>query len=234
MNTENSSLFLQPYPSFSLDDCEALRQLIARVLKPGCRILEIGSWLGAGSTRAIIEQLIPVQDTRLYCVDTWQGSPNVARHVQIARDYDILGTFRHNVEQSGGKDCVRQLVMTSQEAAELVVDNFFDLVFIDGDHSYLQTRNDIEIWRPKVRNGGILCGHDCECRPTNLLRENILASKSEECIDGQGTRFAAIHPGVVVAVDESFGGAAHLWAEQAIKRPDGSMGYATLWDTVCL
>lgn len=231
-STVNNPLFLQPYPPFSPDDCEALRQLVSRILKPGCRILEVGSWLGTGSTRAIIEMLLPVPDALLYCVDTWQGSPNVGRHLQIVQNYDVLATFRHNVELSGGRDRVKQLVMTSQEAAKTVADNSFDLVFIDGDHSYLQTSKDIERWHPKVRNGGILCGHDCECRPAGELRNRIILAKEDDCIDGQGTVFAAIHPGVVVAVEEAFEGAAHLWGEHSLLRDDGSKGYSTIWDIV--
>ncbi len=36
----------------------------------------------------------------------------------------------------------------------------FDLVFIDGDHSYEAVREDIEAWFPLVSANGILCGDD--------------------------------------------------------------------------
>ena len=52
-----------------------------------------------------------------------------------------------------------------------------DVVFIDADHSYDACRNDMMLWWPKVKPGGIFCGHD--------YNEN--------------------HPGVVKAVDEWFG-----------------------------
>lgn len=35
-----------------------------------------------------------------------------------------------------------------------------DLVFIDGDHTYQQVREDIWMWLPHIVEGGILCGHD--------------------------------------------------------------------------
>ena len=35
-----------------------------------------------------------------------------------------------------------------------------DLVFIDADHREEGVIRDIEAWRPKIREGGILCGHD--------------------------------------------------------------------------
>lgn len=226
-------LYLANYPSFSVDDRSALAALVDRVARPGCRILEIGSWLGAGSTRTIIERIRTLDGARLYCVDTWKGSANVQRHAEIVRDYDVQATFRHNVEIAGGSDCIRQIVMPSAEAAYLVSDHVFDLVFIDGDHAYAHTRDDIARWHPKVKRGGILCGHDCETRLNDSLRQRIMDARNEDCIAGDGTVFAAIHPGVVLAVHEAFGSSAHLWAEQPIEHEDGTSGRATLWDVAC-
>jgi predicted O-methyltransferase YrrM len=223
-------LYLNNYPSFGGDDKEALRLLVRQVLKPKCRILEIGSWLGAGSTRVIVEELKSINDGRLYCVDTWKGSKNVSRHQDIVAKYDIFGTFLHNVKEAGGDGYVHPLVMNSSSAAAIVADGCFDLVFIDGDHSYVSTKEDIQLWKPKVRVGGILCGHDCECRPSVRLRDTIYSSRDADHISGEGTPFSVIHPGVVVAVDELFDGSANLWAETPICRADGTYGRATLWD----
>lgn len=50
--------------------------------------------------------------------------------------------------------------MRSVEFARTVPDNFYDYVFIDGDHSYAAVRDDIAAWYPKVKTGGLFCGHD--------------------------------------------------------------------------
>ena len=55
---------------------------------------------------------------------------------------------------------LRFLRMTSEEAAPLFPDSYFDFVYIDGDHSYDAVCKDIELWLPKVRWGGLLGGHD--------------------------------------------------------------------------
>lgn len=225
-------LFLDSFPSFGPDDQTALRALIRRVLAPECVMLEVGSWLGTGSTRVFIEELSRVRGARLICVDTWRGSPNVSRHREIVRDYDVFSTFRHNAESMGAGDFVHPMLMPSQVAASLIRDHSLDLVFIDGDHSYACTRDDISGWLPKVRQGGILAGHDCECRPIGDLTSVIAMSRDDDHIQGCGTPFAALHPGVIMAVHELFDGQAHLWADEPLSRPDGTIGRATLWDIV--
>ena len=66
--------------------------------------------------------------------------------------------------------------MPSVDAALAMAEGSVDLVFIDGSHEEADVRQDIEVWRPNVRRGGILAGHDYQ--PEN--------------------------PGVVAAVDDLF------------------------------
>ncbi len=35
-----------------------------------------------------------------------------------------------------------------------------DSVFIDGDHTYESASGDIEAWKPLIKQGGLICGHD--------------------------------------------------------------------------
>ncbi|HEY0981126.1 class I SAM-dependent methyltransferase [Schlesneria sp.] len=54
----------------------------------------------------------------------------------------------------------RQIVpCPSITGAEIAPDNL-DFIFIDGDHSYTGLNADLVAWWPKLRPGGIFCGHD--------------------------------------------------------------------------
>jgi len=48
----------------------------------------------------------------------------------------------------------------SVAAADSVAERTLDLVFLDARHDYQAVVEDMDAWRPKVRPGGILAGHD--------------------------------------------------------------------------
>lgn len=48
----------------------------------------------------------------------------------------------------------------SEDGAAMFSDELFDFVFIDGNHYYDFVCADIKAWLPKVKQGGILAGHD--------------------------------------------------------------------------
>lgn len=48
----------------------------------------------------------------------------------------------------------------SVKAADFFGAGTFDLVFIDTSHEEEQTKREILAWSPKLKPGGLLCGHD--------------------------------------------------------------------------
>ena len=55
---------------------------------------------------------------------------------------------------------LKTMRLTSLEAAKLFPDGSLCCVYIDADHTFDSVTEDIKAWLPKVRSGGVLCGHD--------------------------------------------------------------------------
>jgi predicted O-methyltransferase YrrM len=96
-------------------------------------------------------------------VDLWKAQP--LRSVEGAETYDtepheenLQRLVEINQQYLGGR--INILRMSTLEASRLVADQTQDFVFIDADHTEEGCRADIEAWTPKIRPGGLICGHD--------------------------------------------------------------------------
>lgn len=202
-------------PEIHPADVGVLTFLLNEVKHKDMVVVEVGSWVGNGSTRVIVETIRDVKGT-LYCVDTWAGSDNVSHHRQYrARFNSMFMLFSENVRQYQGRDIVKPLAMPSLEASKLFPDKSVDLVFIDANHGYSHVKQDLLAWLPKVRSGGFLCGHDCDASYQDLdanLKAAIEPHCEEDCFENDTLAGpTAFHPGVVKAVHEIFGNKADLW-----------------------
>ena len=103
---------------------------------------EIGVAIGDNAS----EMLKEWPELKLILVDSYWHSLEWAKRTQ-----DRLAEFN---------DRVTWYIQDSQEASREVQDNSLDFVYIDADHTYRDCYMDIRIWYPKVKSGGVLCGHD--------------------------------------------------------------------------
>jgi hypothetical protein len=144
-------------------DLEALRKLCQKAHKNFrlCRhfpAVEVGSW--AGRTALVMSEAMP--ERPILCVDTWLGSAtDITGH--LSDKYGQINVFNAFCRNVGPKlfQQIFPFVGSSAQAARVAgADPKFALVFIDGEHTYDACKADIAAWRPLVRHGGILCGHD--------------------------------------------------------------------------
>lgn len=228
MSTQNTPIYQGQPPTFGDFDCEALRLLLDELAAERPTIVEIGSWLGTGSTRVLID-FVRNRGGRLHCVDTWEGTPGIDNHAKIASNYDVFATFWHNVHAAGGESIVTAHRSTSIRAATDWPEATVNMVFVDADHRFASVQQDIAAWLAKLPPGGTMAGHDCECRVTAANLARLIQGKDHDHIDAEPP-FLVWHAGVIVAVDAAFSGRARLWAERVVALPDGRQGPATIWD----
>lgn len=187
--------------AFSGGDSEALEELVQKVLKKNTMIVEIGSWKGFST--AILAKTIAGYHGCVFAVDHWMGDEGTWNY-EIARAYDIYSIFKKNMILLGIWDIVHPLVMDSQTASRVFADGILDLVFIDADHRYQSVKRDILSWLPKLRNSGILCGHDCEGYYSKYSKE-AKRMIDEHLGDGYIPALRC-HHGVIKALHDCFQG----------------------------
>lgn len=73
---------------------------------------------------------------------------------------DQLKTIMDNVLKSGLSQSIDIIPIDSLNASLKFPDKYFDFVFIDSGHTYELTKAEIRLWSRKVKDGGILAGHD--------------------------------------------------------------------------
>jgi hypothetical protein len=65
-------------------------------------------------------------------------------------------------------------------------DNTYDIIYIDGDHSYNGVKNDLINGYNKIKNGGYIMGHDYEMnmnKAINIYNFGVKQAVNEFCIE---------------------------------------------------
>jgi cephalosporin hydroxylase len=133
------------------------------------RWVEIGSYIGES---ALIFAAFPYVK-RLDCVDPLVIGSKIKDKEQRFKERLIFFKSKVTFHKT-----------TSEIYSKEVEDNSLDVVYIDGDHKYPSVINDLDLWYPKIKNGGFLCGHDYSKRPNH--RHSGVTKAVDEFVDFHG------------------------------------------------
>lgn len=131
---------------------------------------ELGGWLNAcGLTGKGVEvgtlhgtyaqQILDSWRGHLYCVDPWQNQPKEIYH-DGQNEVDLPAIFQQVSNSLGNHPRCTLLRMMSLNAVGRFDDGELDFVYLDGNHSLEAVRQDLLDWWPKIKIGGLMCGHD--------------------------------------------------------------------------
>ena len=116
---------------------------------------EVGTFKGEFS-RDIIRRWFGT----LYMIDVWRALgdeyEDASNHKYFSEG--VYGDAMRNIE--GFEDQAIMIRASSEVAADMFADESLDFVYIDANHAYDFVVQDIDLWYPKVKKGGYLCGHD--------------------------------------------------------------------------
>lgn len=139
---------------FTIDQTREF-EISRRLNQSGAKVgVEIGVFKGQFS-KAILDRW----PGTLYMVDPWRplGDEYLdsSNHKLHATAYsDTMNAIQ------GYEDRAFMIRALSDQAVHLFADNSLDYVYIDGNHAYDWVKQDLELWWPKLKSGGIMTGHD--------------------------------------------------------------------------
>lgn len=111
---------------------------------------------------------------KLILIDVWASKRYHSGLYEKVRNRFAQELLKGNIQ------IIRQL---SFQGIGECADNFFDWVYLDTDHSYQTTINELELLRPKMKSGGIIAGHDYIIGNWNGgVRYGVIEAVREFCI----------------------------------------------------
>ena len=116
------------------------------------KAVEIGAYSGEGT------EVIARYFKEVLAVDPWLNGYDIndVASQQCPMKF-VFEAFQERTKSLGNVSFKRG---KSLDAVEFVRDESVDLVYVDGDHRYEAVLADIQGWKPKLRKGGVMAGHD--------------------------------------------------------------------------
>ena len=140
------------------------------------KMIEIGSYMGESTHIFGSCGLF----TEINCIEPFSGTENFNEEnnhtwEEVWEEYDI------NTRQF--KDIVKlhEDYSYDEKVLSKFNDDEYDFIYVDGNHSFESTRQDFELYIPKIKSNGVLGGHDYQqgfgvddaleeiCDPSNLI-----------------------------------------------------------------
>lgn len=187
--------------------------------KEGMVVAEIG--VAEGNTSSIAIPIVSKYNGTYYAVDWFKG--NVSVHPDNVHGYrddeknieSRKTQFLERINNEEYNNNVNIVVGNSYDVASKFDDESLDICFIDAEHNYPGILRDIYAYYPKVKYGGIICGHDYEIEKVKDVSK--LADLDKETLLQDFAKSA--HYGVIKAVYETF----HPYVEQLIHQMGGQV-----------
>jgi hypothetical protein len=175
----------------------------------GIKIIEIGSWAGAGST-PLFRRLIK-QNGQLVQIDKWgsdyagaenhisQSAKLMSQNVFNAQILNSINNEEHGFEVSSRITTIRSTPKNLNSLLSFLPT--FDIIYLDGSHIYEDVKEDINFALKAIKSKGLLCGDDLEIGINPVYLDQAREERHQDLIvfeDG-----SAFHPGVYLALLES-------------------------------
>lgn len=120
-------------------------------------IIEVGSWKGQSTVNMAS---YCQKDTKIYCVDTWEGSLEFALNKELYGDtWDATNVYEQFISNITHRGFIDKIMPIRSKSSDAIVPKA-QLIYIDADHTYEGVKADLEKYWERLEDGGIMFGDD--------------------------------------------------------------------------
>jgi predicted O-methyltransferase YrrM len=132
--------------------------------------LEIGTLYGA-NLLSVAALYGLHNETKLYCIDPWIDYKDYPEYK--GKQNSIFQTFTNNIDASEHRDKITVIRGFSNEEVPPLENEFFDIIYIDGNHEPEYVLEDAVLSFRKLKKGGILIFDDYGWGGPDLTQRGI-------------------------------------------------------------
>jgi predicted O-methyltransferase YrrM len=132
--------------------------------------LEIGTFYGANII-SVAQTYGLHPDSKLHCIDPWEDYAEYPEYK--GQQPTIYNSFLHNIENHGVKDKIKINRGYSNIEIHKFEDNFFDIIYIDGNHEPEYVLEDAVLSFRKLKKNGIMVFDDYGWGGPDLTQRGI-------------------------------------------------------------
>jgi hypothetical protein len=143
--------------------------------------IEIGAYSGEGTS------ILSNYFERVVAIDPWENGYDKNDLASEQLSMDLI--FKSFLERTNKIKNIKYIPTTSAKAIKHFSDNTIDFLYIDGDHQYEFVKNDLILWKNKVKKNGIIAGHDFSFNSVKTAIFEEFPDKTIELFDGDSWAF---------------------------------------------
>ena len=156
-------------------------EMIKSLVKKEGVYAEIGVFKGVLS-----EKLVNILNPKeLYLIDLYSGIVTSGdQDGNNVESYNLDNSYNELMNKYKNSNNIFLLKGFSYDVLNEFNDNYFDMIYLDGDHSYEGVKKDLEVSFKKIKNNGYIMGHDYEAnleKTKNVYNFGVKKAVDEFC-----------------------------------------------------
>lgn len=145
-------------------DIDAIEQLVNKLPSTGT-IVEVGTFLGKSAVEWANNTAKQTKDFKIICIDSFTSPVEILQDLLRAADFDVPESDNHfQMFRHYTKDHSNIVALEAFFNEDFEFDHEIDLLFEDSDHTQKTLSHALPFWWSRIKQGGILSGHDYQMR----------------------------------------------------------------------